>query len=466
LIASLFTFGCEGHVSLSASAHSSADAGKQHPRGGRGGSELDAATSDAAVTSGDAQVATGGSTGASGSAGKGSGGTTGNAGTSGKGGAGTGSGGMRATGGHSGQAGSFAGPLGATGVWTNVTPNNVDLSSLGNCGNYGAESVQADAAKPGDLYVLFMCQGIWKSSDYGQTWQGPINTGSNGATVKDCAGALTLAPYNKASPPTVFVSCIRGSGAGFWKSVNGGVDWTRYAVAPAADNQQFYPPVVDPYDPKHLLMTGHAFDLLVESFDAGENWSKITTLNDMNSNGGTGGINFIDTGDPETTAKTWLWMASDTTVGMGTWRTENAGGKWTKVESNDHPGGVSETYQADTSGVIYMPGVYSDHGNGVFRSADYGKTWTHVGLEMPERVVFGTPSHMYAAYGAASGPGAMVNPNLEISDQPGTGTWKSVPTPAEMIQGPAQASVSNVGKNSVIVLANYNSGVWRFVEAN
>ena len=64
------------------------------------------------------------------------------------------------------------------------------------CGNYGTETVQADALRPGDFYTLFMCQGIYKSTDYGQTWHGPINTGESGAAAGDCAGGITIAPHS------------------------------------------------------------------------------------------------------------------------------------------------------------------------------------------------------------------------------------------------------------------------------
>ena len=113
-----------------------------------------------------------------------------------------------------------------------------------------------------------------------------------------------------------------------------------------------------------------------------------------------------------------------------------------------------------------MPGAYSKLGHGVFRSSDYGLTWVHVGEAIEERVVFGTPKHMYALFGAASGPGAMVDPNFEVSPQPGAGTWTKPAAPAGMIQGPAQAAVVGVGANTVIVLASYNAGLWRYIEPN
>jgi hypothetical protein len=42
-----------------------------------------------------------------------------------------------------------------------------------------ANAVQADPANPSHLYTMFHCQGVWKSTNYGTTWTGPINTGTN-----------------------------------------------------------------------------------------------------------------------------------------------------------------------------------------------------------------------------------------------------------------------------------------------
>jgi hypothetical protein len=351
-----------------------------------------------------------------------------------------------------------------TGQWINVTPAAVDLTTMGTCGNYGTETVQTDPTRPQDLYTLFMCQGIWKSSNYGQTWTGPINTGANGSTVGDCAGGITVAASKGGTAPIVYAGCIRGAALGFWRSTNGGVDWNRYSVSPGGTWEQVYPPAVDPYDSDHLLIAGHAMDLLVESFDGGMTWAAVTTASGMKQNGGTGGINFINTGNAATTRTTWLWLAAQANGTIGTWRTSNRGAQWTRVETNEHLAGVSEIFQADTSGIVYMAGAYSSLGWGVLRSTDYGSTWQHVGLAQQERVVFGSPKRMYAMFGAASGPGANVASFFESGDQPGTGTWTSPATPAAMTQGPGQAAVTNDGTNSIFVVANYNAGLWRYVE--
>jgi len=350
------------------------------------------------------------------------------------------------------------------GKWISVTPASVDLVN-GACGNYGTKSVQSDANHPQDFYTLFFCQGVWKSSDYGQTWTGPINKGASGAMFGDCAGGITIPPNNTADPPTLYASCIRGAGLGFWRSTNGGVDWTRYNVAPSTKTQEFYPPVVDPYDAKHLLMVGHAVDVLVQSVDGGQTWTSVPTNAGMAQPGGTGGIAFVDTGMASTTRDTWLWLGSQSGGNIGTWRTSNAGIAWKKVEKNEHTNGATQVvYQPDKSGAVFMTGVYSDLGWGVLRSTDYGESWAHVGGAAQEAVVFGTAKNVYAMFGWGIGAGMMVDPSLQIGSLPGTGTWTMPGTPAAMTQGPAQAAVSNDGKNGIVVVANYNAGLWRYIE--
>ncbi len=351
----------------------------------------------------------------------------------------------------------------APGVWVNVTPPNVNLTT-GACGNYGTETVQVDPQRPEDLYTLFMCQGIWKSTDYGETWNGPINTGTNGAAVGDCAGGITIPPASTASPPIIYESCIRGNGNGFWRSLDGGVNWTNYNVAPGGARQDFYPASVDPYDATHLIMAGHEMNVLVQSTDGGQTWTAISTVSGMNENGGTAAINFIDTGNAGTTRKTWLWIAQASGGIYGTWRTSDGGSTWTQVDTNEHIHGSSQIYQPAPGPIVYMAGAYSAYGWGVVRSADYGVTWAHEGMGEAQTIVVGTPKFVYSMHGGAAGVGQMVDPTLEMAPQPGTGTWTAPGTPMDMTQGPAQAAVTSDKTHEIIVTASWNAGLWRYLE--
>lgn len=351
------------------------------------------------------------------------------------------------------------------GVWTDVTPNNVSLASL-SCGNYGVETVQADPGNASNLYFHAHCQGIWKSTDFGLTWTGPINTGTNGTRVGDCAGGMTIWPGSTAATPTLYLACIRGSGLGFWRSTDGGVNWTTYFVAPSGSSRQdYYPPVVDPYDGNHLVMAGHEMNYIVESTDGGQTWTNVPMDSGMLQSGGTGEIFFIDTGNPTTTRTTWLWSAQITGGNIGTWRTETGGASatWTHVDKNEHAHGAGQYYQPDSNGVMYMAGYYSTGGWGVQRSTDYGKTWTHVGANEEETVVIGTSKNVYAMFGWSIGAGTD-DPSLQVAAQPGTGTWTKPGTPASMTQGPHEIAVVNDGTHNVLVSANGNGGVWRYIE--
>jgi hypothetical protein len=355
----------------------------------------------------------------------------------------------------------------ASGTWTNVTPAGVDLANDLDCGNYGTETVQADTANSGTLYTEFNCQGIWKSTNYGLTWSGPINTGANAAAVSDCAGGITISPNAPGTPATLYEACIRGSGIGFWKSINGGVDWTRYSVVPPMPStQDVYPPQVDPYNPNHLLMTGHEQDFLLQSFDGGHTWSSVTLNAGMLGDSiDTAFAFFINTGSAATTANTWLWIHQITGGVYGTWRTTNAGATWTKVDNGEHPHGIAQIYQPDTSGVVYMAQQYSALGDGVLRSTNYGATWAHVGVATGETVVYGTNKNLYAMFGWAIGAGGDVDPSFELAPQPGTGTWTRPGTPPTLNQGGGgQLAVVNDGVNNILLTAAWNSGVWRYVE--
>ena len=353
---------------------------------------------------------------------------------------------------------------GQTGQWVNVSPANAILTSALDCGNYGTITVVSDPARPSNLYTHLDCQGIWKSTDFGQTWTGPINIGTGGAGANG-AGGIAIAPGSPGRPPILYSTGIRGTGFGFWRSLDGGVSWTNYNIASAASGRQdVYPPVVDPYDGNHLIMAAHELNAMYQSIDGGQNWTSVPLASGMNEPGGTAGVFFINTGVASTTRNTWLWMAQGSGGGFGTWRTTNAGTTWTRVDNNEHPHGNAQIYQPDASGVVYMAGIYSSLGWGVLRSTDYGQTWVHVGAASGEAVVFGTPNNVYAAYGWACGIGCDVFPALEVASLPGIAGWSSPSRPSGMTQGPAQSVVVYDGNQWIIVTANWVSGLWRYAE--
>src|SRR5258708_30884726 len=109
------------------------------------------------------------------------------------------------------------------GAWINVTPASINPAAT-----FGTQSVIADPQRPQDLYFSFDTF-VFKSTDYGQTWNvisGPSFHGGTG---------LAIAPGN---PPTLFSGGINGPGIGFWRSVDGGFTWQNFNIGPAASGRQ------------------------------------------------------------------------------------------------------------------------------------------------------------------------------------------------------------------------------------
>ncbi|MBS1241730.1 MAG: glycosyl hydrolase repeat-containing protein, partial [Gemmatimonadetes bacterium] len=77
-------------------------------------------------------------------------------------------------------------------------------------------------------------------------------------------------------------------------------------------------------------------------------------------------------------------------TGGGVWKTEDAGESWTNVSDGFFKTGSVGAIEVAPSdpNVVYVGmgehpvrGVMTSHGDGVYRSTDAGKTWTHLGLE-------------------------------------------------------------------------------------
>ena len=110
-------------------------------------------------------------------------------------------------------------------------------------------------------------------------------------------------------------------------------------------------------------------------------------------------------------------------VGGGVWKTEDAGMTWRNVTDGSDFGtssvGSLAVSESDPN-VVYVGmgehsirGVTTSHGDGVYRSTDAGRTWTHLGLEATRaisriRIHPDDPDHVYVA-----AQGSPFSPNPE-----------------------------------------------------
>ncbi|HMD87206.1 MAG TPA: glycoside hydrolase [Terriglobia bacterium] len=304
-------------------------------------------------------------------------------------------------------------------------------------GPFRGGRTRAATGVPNQPNVFYMAQvngGVWKSDDYGRTWN-PIFDDQATQSV----GAIAVAPSD---PNIIYVASGEGLqrpdlsvGDGIYKSTDAGKTWTHLGLR---DGQQIPALVIDPRDPNRLFaaVLGHPYGPneergLYRSTDGGQKWDKVLQgaesvgasdivsdpsnpdvlyaclwrarqgpWEDGNSYGGAGGGIFksMDGGDtwnrlsgglPEDLVQAYVAIApSDPrrlyssladTHGTHIYRSDDAGAHWTQITTDTRPsvrigGGDLAVPKVDPKNpdVVYTTSLVT------WRSNDGGKTWTGI----------------------------------------------------------------------------------------
>ena len=140
------------------------------------------------------------------------------------------------------------------------------------------KAVDGIPSQPNVFYIGAVNGGVWKTTDYGRTWNPIFDDQPTGSI-----GAIAIAPSN---PNVIYVGSGEGmqrpdlsTGDGIYKSVDAGKTWTHFGLR---DGQQIPHIIVDPKNPDRLFVAvlGHPYGPNEErgvfrSTDGGRSFQKV-----------------------------------------------------------------------------------------------------------------------------------------------------------------------------------------------
>ncbi len=268
-------------------------------------------------------------------------------------------------------------------------------------GNLGAR-INCIAVHPDDeniLYVGFSNGGVWKTTDGGATWT-PLMEDHTWQAVGD----ITLDPSD---PETVYVGLGDPNitfypmiGDGVWRSTDGGQTWQHLGLAETAIVTRI---VVHPTDPQTLFVAtmGLPFERnahrgLYRSTDGGQTWQQVLFVSDQ------AGISDLemDPFNPDILfASGWDRIRNNEESiiagpGARVWRSTDGGDTWQALAGGlPTTGNLGRTTMAisrTTPGKLYVRYVGSNaQVHGIYLTTDYGDTWQSISVAGLENALGG-----------------------------------------------------------------------------
>ncbi|MGA3087169.1 MAG: glycoside hydrolase [Terriglobales bacterium] len=248
---------------------------------------------------------------------------------------------------------------------------------------------------PGRPNVFYMAPnngGVWKTTDYGRTWNPIFDDQPTGSI-----GALAVAP---SAPDTIYVGSGEGLrrpdlsvGNGLYKSIDAGRTWRHLGLREA---QQIASILVDPKDPNRLFVAaqGHPYGPNAErgifrSIDGGESWQKVL-YKDENA----GGMDLVfDPRNPQVIfASLWSSRRPPWTTGggydgpgSGLYKSTDGGDTWRQLTQGlpgdaEGIGRIGPAVSPSDPDRMYA-WVDAKKASGIYRSDNAGETWQQINDE-------------------------------------------------------------------------------------
>jgi photosystem II stability/assembly factor-like uncharacterized protein len=260
---------------------------------------------------------------------------------------------------------------------------------------------------PGQPNVFYMAPnngGVWKTTDFGRTWNPIFDDQTNDHTDYQTAdahlnddhrsgsiGALAVA---QSDPNTIYVGSGEGLrrpdlsvGNGVYKSIDAGRTWQHLGLR---DAQQIASIVVDPKDPNRVFVAaqGHPYGPNPErgvfrSVDGGQTWKKVFYIDEN-----VGGMDLVF--DPRNSqiifASMWSSRRPPWTTGggydgpgSGLYKSTDGGNSWRQL-TKGLPGAAEGIARIGPAVSLSEPNrmyawVNAKKGSGIYRSDDAGESW-------------------------------------------------------------------------------------------
>ena len=281
-------------------------------------------------------------------------------------------------------------------------------------------------SQPNVFYIAAVNGGVWKTNDYGRTWNPIFDHEPTGSV-----GAIAVAPSD---PEIIYVGSGEGlqrpdlsTGDGIYKSTDGGKTWTHLGLR---DGQQIPHIAVDPRDPNRLFVAvlGHPYGPneergLYGSSDGGQTFKRLLYKDE---NTGANDVE-LDPSNPDVVYAA-MWEARQGPWENGAWsgtggifKSTDGGKNWRQL-TQGLPSGADGLVQANLAIAPSEPNriyaaVASTRGLGIYRSDDAGENWTRVT----------TDPRPAARIGGGDAPVPAVDPkNPDIVYSASVVTWKSI----------------------------------------
>lgn len=242
---------------------------------------------------------------------------------------------------------------------------------------------------PGTFYLGASGAGVWKSEDYGTSW----NNISDGFFTTPSIGAIEVATND---PNIVYVGTgsdgLRSnviSGKGVYKSIDAGKTWEYIGLEKAG---QIGAVEIDPTNSNIVWVAaiGNAFKSneergIYKTMDGGENWTKVLSIS--NSVGFSdlellpGNPNVVYAAAWKAERKPWTIISGGNTDEGGIYKSVNGGKDWVKLKEGLPKGTIGKIDLAVSevnSSILYAIIEAPEKEGGLYKSVNQGKSFEHV----------------------------------------------------------------------------------------